>query len=115
MYDLSGTSNIINLAHRTIGMRRVTAAEKAGWAKDSNLRHELRKYDVVLEILKDRIFGKADITLGVYYDFASRRFYTSPEEYNKQYSWDKNEYTDILPLPYRGDPEEGEVFKPQTA
>lgn len=115
MYDLSGTSNIINLAHRTIGMRRVTAAEKAGWAKDSNLRHELRKYDVVLEILKDRIFGKADITLGVYYDFASRRFYTSPEEYNKQYSWDKNEYTDMLPLPYRGDPEEGEVFKPQTA
>ena len=34
MYDISGTSNIINLAHRAFGLKRVTAKEQEGVRKD---------------------------------------------------------------------------------
>lgn len=46
MFDISGTSNIVNLAHRTIGLRRVTDDEKNGEETASGIKKELTKYDV---------------------------------------------------------------------
>lgn len=108
IYDIAGTSNISNLAHRTIGMRRVTEDEKEGADKTSNLKKSLVKYDVVINIIKDRLRGRANISRGLYYDAPSRRFFTSYEEYDHKYDWDQKTYTDILPYPVKD--EEDEIF-----
>lgn len=90
MYDISGSSNIINLAIRSIGLRRVSKREK------EDARSEWGKFDVVLTIIKDRLFGKQDIQIGLWYDLRSRRFYTDYEEYDKQFAWDTRTYFDKL-------------------
>lgn len=99
IYDIAGTSNIVNLAHRTIGLRRVTDTERENAAKYSEKRRELLKYDVIVTIIKDRMFGRQNIDVGLYYDPASRRFFTDMEEYDRCFSWDKKEYSAPLPLP----------------
>lgn len=63
IYDIAGTSNIVNLAHRTIGLRRVTDAERENAAKYSEKRRQLLKYDVIVTIVKDRMFGRQISTL----------------------------------------------------
>lgn len=90
MYDISGSSNIINLAIRSIGLRRVSKREK------EDARSEWGKFDVVLTIIKDRLFGKQDIQIGLWYDLRSRRFYTDYEEYDKQFAWDTRKYFEKL-------------------
>lgn len=99
IYDIAGTSNIVNLAHRTIGLRRVTKEERDNAAKCSEKRRKLLKYDVIVTIIKDRMFGRQNIDVGLYYDNASRRFFTDMEEYDHQFSWDKKSWNDSLPLP----------------
>ena len=93
MYDIAGTSNIINLAMRSIGLRRVSKQEK----EDPNNKYG--KYNVVLTIMKDRLLGKADVQMGLYYDVKSRRFFTDYEEFDHQYAWDGNVYTDKIEYP----------------
>lgn len=99
IYDIAGTSNIVNLAHRTIGLRRVTDAERENAAKYSEKRRQLLKYDVIVTIVKDRMFGRQNIDVGLYYDPASRRFFSDMDEYARRFSWDKREYKEPLPLP----------------
>ena len=99
IYDIAGTSNIVNLAHRTIGLRRVTDAERENTAKYSEKRRQLLKYDVIVTIVKDRMFGRQNIDVGLYYDPASRRFFSDMDEYDRRFSWDKKEYKEPLPLP----------------
>ena len=99
IYDIAGTSNIVNLAHRTIGLRRVTDAERENAAKYSEKRRQLLKYDVIVTIVKDRMFGRQNIDVGLYYDPASRRFFSDMDEYDRRFSWDKKEYKEPLPLP----------------
>lgn len=99
IYDIAGTSNIVNLAHRTIGLRRVTDAERESAAKYSEKRRQLLKYDVIVTIVKDRMFGRQNIDVGLYYDPASRRFFSDMDEYDRRFSWDKKEYKEPLPLP----------------
>lgn len=99
IYDIAGTSNIVNLAHRTIGLRRVTDAEHENAAKYSEKRRQLLKYDVIVTIVKDRMFGRQNIDVGLYYDPASRRFFSDMDEYDRRFSWDKKEYKEPLPLP----------------
>ena len=91
MYDISGTSNIINLAMRSIGLRRVSKKEK------SDQKSKWRKYDVVLTVIKDRLLGKADFQMGLWYDLTSRRFYTDYSEYDAKFAWDDKIYTNKLP------------------
>lgn len=107
MYDISGTSNIINLAHRAFGLKRVTKAEKEGVRKLDNSGWKVKpvKYDVRFEIIKDRLRGKSNLEVGLYYDVPSRRFFTTPEEYEHRYLWDKNVYKDHLPYPITNDSE----------
>lgn len=99
IYDIAGTSNIVNLAHRTIGLRRVTDAERENAAKYSEKRRQLLKYDVIVTVVKDRMFGRQNIDVGLYYDPASRRFFSDMDEYDRRFSWDKEEYKEPLPLP----------------
>lgn len=94
LYSISGSSNIINLAHRTIGLRRI------------NQDKERSSYNVCLSIIKDRMRGRAGKKINLYYDVPTRRFYTNEREYDYQYAWDKGKYR---PLPYPHT-EESEVF-----
>ena len=94
IYDVSGSSNIVNLAHRTIGLRRIDQKQE----KDS--------HNVSLTIIKDRMRGRAGKKIDLYYDIPSRRFYTNQVEYDFQYSWDKEKHEKI-PYPHE---EEKEVF-----
>lgn len=96
IYDIAGTSNIINLAHRSISLRRVTDEDREGGARLSDRRRRLLKYDVIVTIIKDRMFGRSNIDVGLYYDNVSRRFYTNQEEYDKKYSWDTKTYIEPL-------------------
>lgn len=91
MYDISGTSNIINLAMRSIGLRRVSKKEK------NDQKSKWRKYDVVLTVIKDRLLGKTDFQMGLWYDLTSRRFYTDYSEYDAKFAWDNKVYTNKLP------------------
>ena len=51
----------------------------------------------MLTVIKDRLLGKADFQMGLWYDLTSRRFYTDYEEYDAQFAWDSDIYTDKLP------------------
>lgn len=108
IYDISGTSNIINLAHRTIGLKRVTPAEKRGTLKlnGKGWLSEPIKYDSLVTIIKDRILGRSNTSIGLYYDIPSRRFFSNPEEFGHNYKWDKRVYTEPLPYPIEDDEEE---------
>lgn len=94
IYDISGTANIANLAHRTIGLKRID--------------HEKDKsnHDVRVTVIKDRMRGKGGMKIDMYYDVPSRRFYTNECEYAHQYNWDKGKYPPI-PYPHQ---EEYEVY-----
>ncbi len=104
MYDISGSSNIINLAMRSIGLRRTSKKEK----EDPNSKWG--KYDVVLSVIKDRILGKADFQMGLWYDLTSRRFYTDYDEYDAHFKWDDKVYNDKLPYIDRSLPNPEYVF-----
>lgn len=111
IYDIAGSSNIANLAHRTLGLRRVTEDEKSGEDKMSNLKESLRKYDVIVNIIKDRMRGRSNISHGMYYDTVSRRFYSTQAEFDKNYSWDNNVYEKpLISEKIAREPNEDEVF-----
>lgn len=93
MYDIAGSSNIINLAMRSIGLRRVSKKEQ------EDEKNPFRKYNVVLTIMKDRLLGKSDVQMGLYYDVKSRRFFTDYSEFDYKYKWDTKKYTDRIPYP----------------
>lgn len=90
MYDIAGTSNLINLAMRSIGLRRVSDAEK------EDPKCKWKDFDVLLTIIKDRFLGKTGKQLGLKYDNRSRRFYTNERELDHQFKWDKKEYRNKL-------------------
>ena len=77
----------------------MTEAERENAAKYSEKRRKLLRYDVIVTIIKDRMFGRQNIDVGLYYDPASRRFFGDMEEYDRKFSWDTKEYNDPLPLP----------------
>jgi hypothetical protein len=97
MYEIAGTSNIINLAMRSIGLRRVSKKEQ------EDEKNPFRKYNVILTIMKDRLLGKADIQIGLYYDVKSRRFFTDYDEFDYIYKWDDRKYNDKIPYPIKDD------------
>lgn len=96
MYDAAGTSKIPNLCHRFIGMRRTTDEEKSKAKEYVGRRKYPADSSVVINIIKDRMRGRSNIELGLYYDPASRRFYSTKEEYNHKYLWDSNDYGELL-------------------
>lgn len=90
LYDIGGSSNLVNLAHRTLSLRRITKEERE--SGDS----EYSAYSCVVSVTKDRMRGRSGFELGLYYDDSSRRFYTNYEQFDRKYRWDPNTYTDRL-------------------
>lgn len=99
--DVQGISAIIDLAHRIISLYRVSEKDKQGEPKmnGSGWRIKPIKEDVLIDILKDRMLGFEGRSVGVYYDQPSRRFFTSEEDLDRRYSWDKHPYTGGLSYP----------------
>jgi len=93
MYQIAGTSNIINLAHRAFGLRRITKKEKEGYTEGKAV-HAPVKHDVVINIIKDRFTGKSSNEYNFLYNGVDRRFYSNQAEYDKKYSWDTKNYTE---------------------
>lgn len=108
IYDIAGSSNIVNLAHRTIGLRRVTPKEKDGISETGKAITPI-KFDVMCSVVKDRIRGRANYVDGLYYDVPSRRFFSNYDEFSYQYKWDKGKYNQLIPYPI-DDSEEEEVY-----
>lgn len=93
MYDISGSSNIINLAHLSFSLRRITQKEK------DDPKNPYKDHDVLLGIIKDRIQGRNGAQIPFYYDNPSRRFYTNLEEYRRDFKWDDEKTNSTLPVP----------------
>lgn len=112
IFDLQGVVSAVNLSHRVIALYRVTPKDKDGViGKNGSVIVPPIKYDVLLDILKDRFGSGANKTIGLYYDQPSRRFFDSYESIEHQYDWDETDYGNT-PLPY-GVPQldcEQEVF-----
>jgi archaellum biogenesis ATPase FlaH len=92
LFDVAGSQNIVNLATRTIGLKRVKEADKM------NTSNKYYGFDVIISIIKDRIFGSTK-DIPVYYDKIDRRFFSNYEEYDWIYGWDKKQYYSRLPYP----------------
>ena len=73
MDDASGSMNIANLSCRMLGMERNVQG------------------GVTVKIIKDRYLGKNGVSVNLNFDYPSRRFFTSEEELNRIFSWDKGE------------------------
>lgn len=92
LFDISGSQNIVNLATRTISLKRVSEADK------NNVSHKYYGYDVIISVIKDRIFGSTK-EIPVYYDKIDRRFFSNYEEFDWIYGWDEKKYYGRLPYP----------------
>jgi len=109
-FDVAGLGSIVDLAHRLISLYRVTPKDKKGTKNQRGTAYvqEPIKYDVLLDILKDRMRGRENLSIGLYYDIPSRRFFTGLEEYEFNYAWDQAKYKDHLTYPVQND--DSEVF-----
>lgn len=109
--DLDGHTKF---EYRLFSLYRVTPKDRKG-EKSRNGKGWYKEpipYDVVLDVLKDRMTGKENLATGLYYDVPSRRFFTNEDEYDHQYAWDKSTYSSRLPIPIqlRTTEEEQEIF-----
>ena len=110
--DIQGISAIIDLAHRILSLYRVTEDDKrgipskrgTGWYKEPIL------FDVLCDILKDRLLGFEGSSAGLFYDKPSRRFFIDELSLDKNYKWDDEEYTTSLPYPPHQLYEEEEIY-----
>jgi twinkle protein len=88
--DVSGASEITNLAHYVVGLHRYTPKEKQGEQKKGSWIKEPIEHDCVLDVFKNRITGAQDFEVRLYFDLPSYRFYTKPSELWKRYKWNKD-------------------------
>lgn len=95
-FDVQGLGTVVDLCHRLISLYRVQKKEK------EDIKNPI-KYDVICDVLKDRLRGREGLEIGMYYSNPSRRFYTTVEEYDKKYSWDKTVYTEPIKYPHSDD------------
>lgn len=108
MYDVAGNSTIANLCHRMLAIRRISEQEREGRVSQYTGEYTTppNPYNVEITVIKDRLLGRVGRTVGLYYDVPSRRFYTNPYEYDRQYSFDTNQYTEPLEYPIKDMAEE---------
>lgn len=76
MYDISGSSEIVNLADRAFAV--------------GILKEDPQGYNSYLTVVKDRQTGKVGQKVKMYYDYATGRIYSDEEELNRKYSWEEN-------------------------
>lgn len=99
--DIQGMSAIIDLAHRILSLYRVTEADKRGKPKKNGKGWFVKpiRFDVLCDILKDRMMGFEGQSAGLYYDRPSRRFFTNEADLDFSYAWDKAPPQGALPFP----------------
>lgn len=125
LYELSGVATAVNLAHRVLSLYRVTDKEKRGELKKNGDAHNKNdwyklpcRYDVLIDVLKDRFGSGLGQTSGIFYDVPSKRFYDkSPGSLFSQYRWDKanhagQKYVGGLPTPEQLALDQEEIFGP---
>jgi len=102
--DVGGSGDITNLAHYVMSIHRVTPKEKEG-VKNKKGEYVVQpvEYDCIIDLFKNRITGTQDKELGVYFDSPSYRLWSTKEELDKVFKWDKNKYNDDLPDPREED------------
>ena len=90
--DIQGSNNMVNLAHRAFSLYRVTPKDREGvpFFNKPGWKIPPVKGDIILDVLKDRFSGQENLSLTLWFDRASRRFFGSMEELNYSYAWDKN-------------------------
>ena len=88
--EIAGSSNIGNLAMRSITLKRITDKQK------NDPKFAYSNYSVVATVSKDRFTGKVGSEFPLHFDVQSRRFFSDYEEFDKQYSFDENVYADKL-------------------
>ena len=100
-FDVQGLGSVVDLAHRLITLYRVTPSDKKGVPKNNGdgWIKEPINFDVILDVLKDRLRGRENLEIGLYYDVPSRRFYTNYNEFDYKYKWDEKQYSDKIPYP----------------
>jgi twinkle protein len=95
--DVSGSSDITNLAAYLLSVHRFSESEKKG-EKDSKGMYKKGKepilQDVAVDVLKNRYVGKVSRAL-LYFNYSDYRFYSNPNELFRRYRWNK----DTSPLP----------------
>lgn len=78
MHDVSGASEVVNLADYEILISRDIGEDKNG-----------NKYDITkIIVLKNRITGKQRAKFDINFDIMRRRFWTDKDELNKDYGYD---------------------------
>lgn len=78
MHDVSGASEVVNLADYEILISRDIGEDKNG-----------NKYDITkVIVLKNRITGKQRAKFDINFDVMRRRFWTDKDELNKDYGYD---------------------------
>lgn len=90
--DIQGSNNMVNLAHRALSLYRVTPKDREGipFFNKPGWKVPPVRGDIILDVLKDRFSGQENLSLNLWFDKASRRFFGNQEELNYSYGWDKN-------------------------
>lgn len=100
LFDMQGVTACVNLAHRVLSLYRVSPKDKKGTkGRNDKWITPPIKYDVLLDVLKDRFGSAANKTVGLYYDIPSKRFFDTEKNLNFQYGFDKTNYGNS-PLPF---------------
>lgn len=109
-WSIKGSSSILDLAHRGLALYRVRDQDREPQynPRTGALVSEGLRGDVIVDVLKDRFGSSEGKSFSLNYDVPSRRFFTSPAEYDYHYLWDRTQYTDSLPYPVKD--ETSEVF-----
>lgn len=74
MYDISGSSEIVNLADRAFAV--------------GILKEDPQGFNSYLTVIKDRQTGKVGQKVKMFYDYSTSRIYSDNEELEKKYSWE---------------------------
>ena len=112
IYDLSGTSAAVNLAHRIFTIYRLTPKDKQGTiGRGGKWDKEPIDADVKITCLKDRYHSATGQHFYLHYDVPSRRFYDTLENLDHVYAFDRNEYDNQLPYyDYEKEKREEQIF-----
>lgn len=99
IFDLQGCVSAVNLAHRVLALYRVPPKEKLGVvSKNGKVIEPPIKWDVIIDVLKDRFGSGTGKSAGLFYDIPSKRFFDTEETLKWKYAWDKAEGDDMLPF-----------------
>lgn len=109
LMDIKGAGENIDLTHRILALYRISPKEREGYQQGRNVIPP-NPYSIELTVLKDRMTGKAGTCVSLHYHAPTGRFFSSPQEFSRQYGWDKTQYTDSVPYPVAPPPEEAEVY-----